>query len=164
MKILFLENWIQNKCFWKAFHLILMHFIHKILYFKEFLHKIALFFKKLVFLKFQSIKPVSRLIEIAIKVLVWLYVFRSMLDCLWINWRYFRSIESNFRSIENLIESFLKPLFLMCSSLFKTFSKHLSLSLQSVKESKQIFVMHLGLFLNLRKIGIFDDSSFFFGN
>ena len=27
-----------------------------------------------------------------------------------------------------------------------------------------IFVMHLGIFSNLREIGIFDDSSFFFGN
>ena len=44
-----------------------MYFIHKILCFEEFLHKIALFFKKLVFPKFRSIEPVSRPIEIAIK-------------------------------------------------------------------------------------------------
>ena len=44
-----------------------MHFIHKILCFKEFVHKIALFFKKLVFPEFRSIKPISRPIEIAIK-------------------------------------------------------------------------------------------------
>ena len=48
-KSYFWENWVQNKCFWKPFHLILMHFIHKTLCFEEFLHKIALFFKKLFF-------------------------------------------------------------------------------------------------------------------
>ena len=95
----------------------------------------------MVFLEFQSIELVSRPIEIVIKVLVWLCVFRSVLDCYWINRRYFRSIESNFRSIENRIESFLKPLFLTCFSLFKTFSKHLSLSLRSVKASNQFFVV-----------------------
>ena len=129
-----------------------MHFIYQILCFKEFLHKIAFFFKILVFLEFQSIELVSRPIEIVIKVLVWLCVFRSVLDCYWINRRYFRSIESNFRSIENRIESFLKPLFLTCSSLFKTFSKHLSLSLRSVKESKKIFVIFLQ---NFCKVFIF---------
>ena len=49
LRILFLGNWVQNKCFWKSFHLILMHFIHKILCFEEFLHKISLFFKKIGF-------------------------------------------------------------------------------------------------------------------
>ena len=44
-----------------------MHFIHEILCFEEFLHKIALFFKNLIFPDFWSIKPVSRPIEIAIK-------------------------------------------------------------------------------------------------
>ena len=128
-------------CFWKAFHLILMHFIHKILCFEKFLHKIALFFKNMIFPYCRLIESVSRPIEIAIKILVWLYVFRSVLDCFWINRRYFRSIKSNFRSIENRIESFLKPLFLMRSSLFKPFSKHtLSLFDRSKGQSK-IFVV-----------------------
>ena len=121
-----------------------MHFIHKILCFEEFLHKIALFFLKIGFSRI-SIEPVSRSIEIAIKILVWLYVFRSVLDCYWINQMYFQSIK-------NRIESFLKPLFLTCSSLFKTFSKHLSLSLRSVKESKKIFVVFLQ---NFCKVFIF---------
>ena len=90
-----------------------MHFIHKILYFEEFLHKIALFFKKLVFPGFQSIESVSRPIEIAIKIYAWLCVFRS--------------IEPIFRSIKNRIESFLKPLFITCSSLFKLFKNTFSL-------------------------------------
>ena len=142
----------KTSVFWKVFHLTLMHFIHKILCFEEFLYKIALFFKKLVFPEFRSIEPVSRLIKIVIKILVWLCVFWSVLDCYWINQRYFQSIESNFWSIENHIESFLKPLFLMCSLLFKTFSKHLSLSLRSVKESKQIFVIFLQ---NICKVFLF---------
>ena len=97
-----------------------MHFIHKILCFEEFLHKNALFFKKLVFPEFRSIEPISRLIEIVIKVLDWLCVSissRLLLD----QSKYFRSIKSNFRSIEIRIESFLKPMFITCSSLFKTF-------------------------------------------
>ena len=48
-KSYFWKIWIQNKCFWIAFHLILMHFIYKILCFEEFLHKIAMFFKNYVF-------------------------------------------------------------------------------------------------------------------
>ena len=44
-----MEDWVQFLCFWKAFHLILMHFIPKIQCFEEFLHKIALFFKNLFF-------------------------------------------------------------------------------------------------------------------
>ena len=103
-----------------------MHFIHKILCFEEFLHKIALFFKKLIFPEFRSIEPVSRLIEIAIKNLVWFCLFRSMLDRCWINQRHFRLIESKFRSIKNRIESFLKTLsfhmFITFSKLFKLYS------------------------------------------
>ena len=63
MENLNFENRVQNKCFWKAFHLILMHFIHKIQCFEEFLHKIALFLKnlnhdiRLIEKQFQSIDP-----------------------------------------------------------------------------------------------------------
>ena len=66
-KLCFWKIWVEYKCFWKTFHLILMHSIHKILCFEEFLHKIALFFKNFVFPDFQSIESVSRPIEIAIK-------------------------------------------------------------------------------------------------
>ena len=48
----FWKIWVEYKCFWKTFHLILMHSIHKILCFEEFLHKIILFFKNLVFSRF----------------------------------------------------------------------------------------------------------------
>ena len=93
-----------------------MYFIYKILCFEEFLNKIALFFKKLVFLEFRSIKPVSQPIEIAIKILIWLCVFRLVLDCYWINRMYFRSIE-------NRIESFFKTFVFHYSNLFEnTFS------------------------------------------
>ena len=30
--------WVEFKCFWKTFHLILMHFIHNTICFEEFLH------------------------------------------------------------------------------------------------------------------------------
>ena len=52
----FKDNWLKTLFlghlgsiqvfFLRALHLILMHFIHKIQYFEEFLQKIALFFKK----------------------------------------------------------------------------------------------------------------------
>ena len=48
-KNVFLKDLVEYKCFWKTFHLILMHSIYKILCFEKFLHKIALFFKILVF-------------------------------------------------------------------------------------------------------------------
>ena len=37
-KTCFWEVWVEFKCFWKTFHLILMHFIHKTMCFEEFLH------------------------------------------------------------------------------------------------------------------------------
>ena len=82
-KMCFWKIWVEYKCFWKTFHLILLHSIHKILCFEEFLHKIALFFKKkkLCFPNFRSIKTVSWLIENAIKILVWIWPFQSLLDC-----------------------------------------------------------------------------------
>ena len=114
-----------------------MHFIYKILCFEVFLHKIALFFKKLFFPEFRLIEPVSRLIEIAINNLVWFCVFRSMLNRCWINQRHFRSIKPNFRSIENYIEIFLKTLSFTCSSLFQIFSNTiLSLFDRSKGQSK----------------------------
>ena len=80
-KSYFLENWVQNKCFWKTFHLILMHSIQKILCFEEFPHKIALVFSKTCFFpEFRSIEPVSQSIEIAIKILVWTWPTWSLLD------------------------------------------------------------------------------------
>ena len=58
LKILILGDLGSIQVFWKAFYLILMHSIHKILCFKVFLHKAALFFKNLIFQDFRSIKGV----------------------------------------------------------------------------------------------------------
>ena len=110
--------------FEKAFHLILMHFIHKIQCFEEFLHNF--FFQKFIFLEFQSIEPALRSIEIAIKIfgqpLSISINAQSMMD----QSKHFRSIEPNFRSIENRVESFLKtilPVFkLIFSKSFQLFS------------------------------------------
>ena len=44
-KSYFWEIWVQYKCFWKAFYLILMHSIHKKLCFEEFLHEMICFSK-----------------------------------------------------------------------------------------------------------------------
>ena len=93
-----------------------MHFIHKVLCFEEFLHKVALFFKNLIFPDFWLIELVTRPIEIAIKNFVWICPFWLVLYCCWINWRHFWSIE-------NHIESFLKPWVFTCSITIQTFSK-----------------------------------------
>ena len=90
-------------CFWKAFHLILMHVIHKIHCFEEFLHYFALFKKKK-----KLIFPEFRPIEIAIKnVCESLFVSigaRLVLD----QSKHFWPIEFVFRSIEHRVEIFLK--------------------------------------------------------
>ena len=135
----FWENWIQNLCFWKIFHLILMHFIHKIQCFEEFLHKIALFFKNLFFPEFQSIEYVFQSIEIAIKIFGQpLFVSidaRLILD----QSKHFRLIEPNFRSIENRIESFLKTWFSHVQLTFQKVFKN-SLSIQLVKAQIKFFL------------------------
>ena len=76
-----------------------------------------------------SDETIARLIENVIKILVWIWPFRSLLDCFWINRRHFRSIESNFRSIENRIQSFLKTEFSRVQSLSNFFKTLFSLSL-----------------------------------
>ena len=144
-----------------------MHSIHKIQCFEEFLHKIALFFKKLFFLDFRSIEPVARPIEIVIKKLVWICSFRSVLDRCWINRRHFRSIESNFRSIENRIEIFLKLWVVTCSITFKLFQKHFSLSLSSIDQGFQSIFCHfpshfLQGFCLLRLVKLFYPSFFIY--
>ena len=83
-----------------------MHFVHKILCFEEFLHKIALFFKKIYFSRFSINWTYCLTNWNCDKKLVWICLFRSVLDRCWINQRHFRSIKSNFRSIENHIERF----------------------------------------------------------
>ena len=121
LKILFLGKLGSKQVFLKSISSHTHAFFHKILCFEEFLHKIALFFKKLIFPEFQSIKPVSRPIEIAIKNLVWFCLFRSMLDRCWINQRHFRLIESKFRSIK-ILE---KPIFWKTKQIFcRNSSKH----------------------------------------
>ena len=68
----------------------------------------------------------------------------------------FQSIKCNFWSIENRIESFLKTLSFHVFCHFWTFSKHFSLSLRLVKESKQFFVVFLR---NFCKIFLFQGRS-----
>ena len=55
-------------CFGKTFHLILIHFIHKIQCFKEFIHKICWVFKTMIFPKFQLIQSIFPSIEITLKI------------------------------------------------------------------------------------------------
>ena len=51
-KSYFWKIWVEFKCFWKIFKLILMHFILEISWFEWFLHKISIFFQKFHFFRF----------------------------------------------------------------------------------------------------------------
>ena len=108
-------------CFWKAFHLILIHVIHKIQCFEEFLYYFALFFKKPIFPEFQ---PIEIIIKIFCESLSVSIGARLVLD----QSKHFRSIESVFRSIENRGENFLKTVLHMVkltfSKVFIFFSLH----------------------------------------
>ena len=107
-------------CFWKAFHLILMHVIHKIQCFEEFLHYFALFFKKLFFPEFRLIEIVFWPIEIVIKNVCESLSILIGAQLVSDQSKHFQSIESVVRSIENCVENFLKTDF----HVFKlTFSK-----------------------------------------
>ena len=142
-------------CFWKAFHLILMHVIHKIQFFEEFLYYFALFFKKLIFSEFRPIKIVFRLTEIAIK-----NVCESLsvsIDARLVSdqSKHFWLIESVFQTIKNRVENFFKNwfsrvqihFFKSCSTFCLSLSLSLSLSLyHSVKAPIQIFVIFLHSF------------------
>ena len=120
-----------------------MHFVHKIQCFEEFLQKIALFFQKIVFFRF-SINQTCFSTDRKCDYNFVLNLTHSI--AVGSNESDFQSIESNFRSIENCIESFLKPVFLMCSFIISTCFKLFSLSLRSVKASNQFFVVFLRFF------------------
>ena len=139
MENLNFENRVQNKCFWKAFHLILMHFIHKIQCFEESLHKIALFFKNLFFPEFRSIKHVSWPIEIAIKILVSLCLFDRCL--IGVGSVEAFSIDRTYFSInQNSYWEFFKIFsFHVIKHYFKNFQNSFSL-IRSVKASNQVFL------------------------
>ena len=128
-------------CFWKVFHLILMHVIHKIQYFKEFLHYFALFFKTLIFPEFRLIKIFFRPIEIVIKnvceSLSVLIDARLVLD----QSKHFWPIEYEFRSIENRVENFLKTDFHVFKLTFSKVFQHFLSLYDSVKAPIRFFVI-----------------------
>ena len=142
-----------------------------------------MFFKKLVFPEFRSIKPISRPIEIAIKSF-------GLALCVSIDQTHF---SINRKSYREFLKIFVFHVFKHCSN----FSKHF-LSIQLVKASNQFFccfppiflqgfslprpvgpyypsffiyfqvscisVMHIWEISNLRNFGFFIDLSIFFQN
>ena len=94
---------------------------------RSFCIKLLYFSKTLIFPDFRSIELLLDWSKLRLK--NWFESARF--DHCWINWRHFRSIESNFRSIENHIESFLKLWVFTCSITYKLFQKHFSLFLRS---------------------------------
>ena len=110
---------------------------------RSFCIKMLYFFKNLIFPEFRPIELVFRLIKIAIKIcyesLSVSIGARLVLD----QSKHFRPIESNFRSVENRIESFLKTEFLMCSY---TFSNSFSLYLVGQRLQARFFSFSSQLF------------------
>ena len=85
--------------------------------------KFPFFFKNFTFLDFRSIEAVFQLIEIVFKILVWIYMARSLLDWCSINRIYFLIDWSPILTDRNSKVDFLKKVLFTCSSLFQSFSK-----------------------------------------
>ena len=125
----FLEIWVQYKCFWKAFHLILMHSIHKIPCFEEFLHKMLCFSKIWFFQIFDRSILFLNWSKLRLKFwfeFTWFYRFSIVagsIECK------FWSIKSNFWSIENRSKSFLKNISFSRVCHYSSFFKKFFLSL-----------------------------------
>ena len=115
-------------CFGKTFHLILIHFIHKIQCFKEFIHKICWVFKTMIFPKFQLIQSIFPSIEITLK------IFSEPL---------FISINRNWFSINRKLWIsffFLIGSWLIQLNFFKSFQNFLSISFQLRQAQSSIFL------------------------
>ena len=116
-------------CFGKTFHLILIHFIHKIQCFKEFIHKICWVFKTMIFPKFQLIQSIFPSIEITLKIFsepLFISINRNWFSInrkLWISFFFF------------LIGSWLIQL-----NFFKSFQNFLSISFQLRQAQSSIFL------------------------
>ena len=134
-KTCFWEIWVEFKCIGKKFNLILMHFIHKTMCFKEFLHWNALFLKKKIeFSNFWSIKSESRPIKNAIKILVTICLARLVLDWCWIDQIYSSIDWSLFSTDWIFVWRCFKKSFLKCSSyLFKIYKHFLIVALRPIQ-------------------------------
>ena len=122
LKILFLGNWVQNKCFWKSFISYSCILFTKYYALKSFCTKLLCFSKKLVFPEFWSIKPVSQSIEIVIKIF-------GMALCVLINRTYFSiSWKSN--------REFFKKLCSLRVHNYSNFFKTRSLFIRSVQDAR----------------------------
>ena len=116
---------------------------------RSFCTKLLWFFKNLFFLEFRLIEPIFRSIKIAIKNFGQpLFVSidaRLILD----QSKHFWSIEHNFRSIENRIESFKKNVLHVFKLIFsKGFQLFLS-PYDSIKAPIQFFVIFLHSFCKI---------------
>ena len=101
-----------------------------------------MFFKKLFFQEFWSIKPVSRPIEIVIKILVWLYVFQSLVDQSKVIFDRSNLFFDQSKIVKRVFFFFFNLCFFTCYVIFNFFKKKkkkVLLSFRSVKGPDQIF-------------------------
>ena len=88
IKNLILKFWVENSCFWKTFKLILMHFIHEIIWFECFLHNLLQLFKNSVFQNFNWLNVFFDRSKIPWFLIIALSLTRLMFNWCSINWNW----------------------------------------------------------------------------
>ena len=105
-----MKFWVENKCFWRTFKLILMHFIHEIIWFECFLHKIYAIFQKIQF---------SRISNDQVWFLInWKFLDFSSLASTWLDWYLIdaRPIEIEKFSVSKILTNFFYASFMFKDS------------------------------------------------
>ena len=141
----FWKIWVEFKCFWKTFFLILMLFFF-FLYIKQYALR-SFCIKMLRCSKIWFFQIFDRLNLLLDQSKLWLKIW---FESAWLDpclsdagsiEYVFQSIEPIFRLIENWSESFLKHELFTCSSLFQKFSKSFSHSFRPIQIHCQFFVL-----------------------
>ena len=131
----FWKIWVEFKCFWKTFHLILMHFFIKQCALRSFYIKMLCFSKIWFFQTFDWSNLIFDKSKLRIKISMRFYMFRL--------------IETIFRSIEYRESGFFFffkfSVWPVQNTFSKVFSTFLSLS-DSAKQNHPIFVVFLQIF------------------
>ena len=93
----------------------------------------------MIFPDFWSIEPIARPIEIAIKILVWICLARSLLDWCWIDWMWFSIDRTHFLTNQKSFREFFKTWAFHMFFTISNFSKSYFLSLFDQSRFMTIF-------------------------
>ena len=112
-KTYFWKIWVEFKCFWKTFNLILVHFIHEILCLRSFCIKLLCFFRFLIDrICCSTYRKCDKNFGLNLP---------GSIDAQLIEFNFW-SIEANFRPIENRSMGVLKRVFSRVLHTIQTFS------------------------------------------